>query len=582
VGVLGNDIDSSGNPLSVTLGAYNGTGQLSLNSDGSFSYAPATNFIGVDSFTYTVSNGAAVSNAATVSIDVTATGINTPPVALGDAYSMTLNTTLNISSPGVLANDVDADGDALTAEIVSNVPSGHLVFYADGSFAYTPETDFTGTVVFSYKAADGVEYSNVVSVSIAVNPVGVNNPPVAVADDNYITPKDETLVIPAPGVLDNDFDADGDPLTAILVGDVSHGTLTLNSDGSFSYTPASGYVGVDAFSYKANDGTADSNVVSAIIKIDPNALPGVTEGMLFDVNGASGKIAAMYIDPVKGKQKTLRIKSTSDGFIWNKAVTLYSKKDYSYSLHKGNPTANWIQANPISPVPCSIISSDNQELGKIAINPPVITSIERWDGSDFYRGIHENSAFVIKGRFFGSKIPRITLEYIDSKKNVRQIRLKIDKNDLLFSNYKGKVASSPMDPNTGISQIRAALPGKFIPGGKCWIVLVTKTGIGADMKTKGIPSFNVVFSNTPPVAHNDTFVLSGQKSYMLDVLANDFDAESDNVVIMPSGKTSDKGGKLKVLGSRIQYTPKGSGADSFTYTIDDGHGGQSSATVNIR
>jgi len=581
VGVLGNDIDSTGNALSVSLASYNGAGQLTLNSDGSFSYAPVANFVGNDSFTYTVSNGAAVSNAATVTINVTKTGVNTPPVALGDRYSISINSTLNVSSPGVLSNDNDTNGDSLTAELVSSVSSGHLVFYADGSFAYTPETDFTGTVVFSYKAADGTDYSNVATVSVTVNALGVNNPPVAVSDD-YIVPKGQALVIPASGVLDNDFDVDGDPLTAILVGDVSHGTLTLNSDGSFNYLPAGGYVGVDSFSYKANDGQVDSNVVSVIIKIDPNALPGVTEGMLFNVDGASGKIAAMYVEPVKGRQRILRLKSASDGYIWNKAVPLYNKRDYSYSLHKGNPTANWIQANPIVPVPCSIITADNAVLGEIAINPPQITSIERWDGSDFYRGIHTNSVFVIKGKFFGSKVPRVTLEYIDSKKNVKQIRLKIDKNDLLYPNYKGKEGCSPMDPNTGISQVRAYLPGKMIPAIKCWVVLITKTGIGADVGTKGIPSFNIVYTNTPPQAHDDTFVLSGQKSYMLDVLANDFDAESDNVVIMPSGKTSDNGAKLKVLGSRIQYTPKGSGGDTFTYTIDDGHGGQSTATVTIK
>src|SRR6185312_12399079 len=79
-----------------------------------------------------------------------------------------------------------------------------------------------------------------------------------VADDAYTTPEDTTLTVSAPGVLANDTDVDGDPLTAILVDSPAHGTLSLNSDGSFSYTPALNYNGPDSFTYKANDGQADS------------------------------------------------------------------------------------------------------------------------------------------------------------------------------------------------------------------------------------------------------------------------------------------------------------------------------------
>src|SRR2546425_2590286 len=79
-----------------------------------------------------------------------------------------------------------------------------------------------------------------------------------VADDSYSTPEDTTLTVAAPGVLANDTDVDGDPLTAILVNGPAHGTLSLNSDGSFTYTPALNYNGPDSFTYKANDGQVDS------------------------------------------------------------------------------------------------------------------------------------------------------------------------------------------------------------------------------------------------------------------------------------------------------------------------------------
>ncbi len=93
-----------------------------------------------------------------------------------------------------------------------------------------------------------------------------NDPPVAV-DDGYSVDEDDTLSVAAPGVLGNDTDPDADPLTAVLLSDVSSGTLTLNADGSFTYTP-SNFHGTDSFTYKANDGTADSNVATVSITVN--------------------------------------------------------------------------------------------------------------------------------------------------------------------------------------------------------------------------------------------------------------------------------------------------------------------------
>ena len=94
----------------------------------------------------------------------------------------------------------------------------------------------------------------------------VNDPPVA-NDDSYSTDEDTTLNVAAPGVLGNDSDPEGDTLTAIKVTDPSHGSLTLNSDGSFSYTPDADFSGSDSFTYKANDGSLDSNIATVTITV---------------------------------------------------------------------------------------------------------------------------------------------------------------------------------------------------------------------------------------------------------------------------------------------------------------------------
>src|SRR2546430_437660 len=101
-----------------------------------------------------------------------------------------------------------------------------------------------------YKANDGQADSGIATVSITIT--AVNDAPVAV-NDGYTTAEDTALNVAAPGVLANDSDVDGDTLSAVLVSQPTHGSLTLNSNGSFSYVPAANYNGPDSFTYKAHD-----------------------------------------------------------------------------------------------------------------------------------------------------------------------------------------------------------------------------------------------------------------------------------------------------------------------------------------
>lgn len=88
-------------------------------------------------------------------------------------------------------------------------------------------------------------------------------------DDSYVMQQGGVLTVGAPGVLGNDTDADGNPLTAVLASDAGNGTLTLSADGSFSYRPAPAFYGSDSFSYEAHDGTSsDLAVVGLTVNQD--------------------------------------------------------------------------------------------------------------------------------------------------------------------------------------------------------------------------------------------------------------------------------------------------------------------------
>jgi VCBS repeat-containing protein len=147
---------------------------------------------------------------------------------------------------------------------------------ADGSFTYTPDANYHGSDNFTYKANDGAADSNVATVSLTINPV--NDAPTAAANAHTVN-EDSTLTVAAPGVLGNDGDVDGDSLSVLLVSGPAHGTLNLNADGSFTYTPDANYNGSDSFTYKANDGAVDSNVVTVSLTINAvNDAPSAVAG----------------------------------------------------------------------------------------------------------------------------------------------------------------------------------------------------------------------------------------------------------------------------------------------------------------
>ncbi len=216
--------------------------------------------------------------------------LNDPPVAGNDAFEVEENTILAINaSTGVLANDLDNDGDSLTARLVAQATHGVVELRGDGSFNYTPDTDFSGIDSFTYRASDGIVESNVATATITVNDASGQNQIPSAVNDRYETQENESLIVDVEsGVLANDTDADSDSLTANIVDQPSQGTVTLNPDGSFSYRANTEFFGDDSFTYLANDGQASSNVATVSITIRPvddgSPFAAVTTGSFTDAN----------------------------------------------------------------------------------------------------------------------------------------------------------------------------------------------------------------------------------------------------------------------------------------------------------
>lgn len=190
-------------------------------------------------------------------------GGNTAPYPVDDEYTIPFkNQFVASESEGVLANDYDPEYDFLTVTVVQPPSHGTLVLNSNGSFTYTPDDGYVGQDTFVYKASDGQEFD---TATVTLNIV--NSAPFA-DDDFYFTSMATKLEVTALfGFLTNDFDSENNPLTAILVDSVEHGTLTFNSDGSFIYTPNQGFTGTDRFRYKAYDGNLYSGIVTVYLEV---------------------------------------------------------------------------------------------------------------------------------------------------------------------------------------------------------------------------------------------------------------------------------------------------------------------------
>ncbi len=297
-----------GSAVAVTDGATT-VGTLTINANGSYIFVPALNYNGpVPVVTYTVSDGQAINNTDTSTLTLTVTPVNDPPVAVNDSY-FPVDEDSNMganASAGLLANDTDPDGDPLTivgingvainvGQPVAGTNGGLITVQADGSFHFDHNNDFeylqvgdTAETQISYRISDGNGGFSTANLTVSV--FGVNDPPVDDDEAADVT-EDTTLVVPvATGLLANNADPDGptNMITGFTVPGLTGvqsvgaavsipyvGDITINSDGSYSFTPLPNYAGaIPAITYTVSDGdlTDTSTLLLSMVQVNDPAV----------------------------------------------------------------------------------------------------------------------------------------------------------------------------------------------------------------------------------------------------------------------------------------------------------------------
>jgi large repetitive protein len=252
-------------------------GTLTINADGTFKYIHDGSETTSDSFTFRVFDGELYSSAATVNITITP--VNDAPVADPDAFTVAEGGT----EDGTLTGS-DPENDELSFFVVSDPLHGTLVINADGTFKYVHDGSETTSDSFTFRVFDGELYSSAATVTITITPV--NDAPVANDDEFDVDQGEEYL-----GLLTGS-DAEDDELTFLVVANPLHGILVINADGTFSYIHDGSENYEDSFTFKVNDGLADSNVATVTILVnatqpDQNAAP-VANDSEFEVDQGEG------------------------------------------------------------------------------------------------------------------------------------------------------------------------------------------------------------------------------------------------------------------------------------------------------
>ena len=516
-------------------------GTAVVNGDNTITYTPDPNYSGTDTFTYTISDGNGGTATATVTVNVG--GTNDDPVATDDTRNTLEDTPVTIP---VLGNDSDPDGDTLAVQSVTQPANGTVVINGNGTVTYTPNANYSGTDTFTYTVSDGNGGTATATVTVTVAPI--NDPPVAI-DDLYGTLEDTPLNVPAPGVLGNDSDVDGDVLTVFSFTQPANGTVTLTNNGSFDYVPDTHFSGTDTFTYVVSDGKGGGDTATVTIDVtavndDPDAV---------DDNGTTVENIAIII-AVLG----------NDTDPENNPLTVQSVTQPANGTTTINPD------NTITYTP---------NAGFTGIDTFTYTITDGNGGTDTATVTVTVTPVIPPG---GSNNPVATGDIASTDEDAAVV-VAVLGNDS-DPNGDPLTVTAVSDPPNGTATINGDgtityTPDKDFNGTDTFTYTVTDGNGGTATATVTV---TVTPINDAPVAIQDTASTTPGTPVVIAVLTNDTDADGDPLTV--TSTTTPTGGTVTINGDgTITYTPNPgfTGIDTFTYTISDGNGSTTTATVTV-
>lgn len=553
------------------------------------------------------------------------------PLAQADSASTSAGVATSID---VVANDSDADGDALVVSAVT-VPAHGTAVASGGTIVYTPVAGFSGADAFAYTVSDGRGGSASASVAVSVG-ARPNQAPVA-RDDTATTAFGQPVTI---DVLANDSDPDSDPLAIASVGVPAHGTVS-NSGQAVVYTPAPGYFGPDAFTYVVGDGhggTATATV-AITVRAQPNRNPLARPDA---ATVTSGQIVTVDVLANDNDNDGDPLTVTSLGAPLHGAVAIFGNQvqyasapgyagpdafTYTISDGRGGSASATVTINVVplpnrppvavndaattslaAPVTIAVLVNDSDPDGDpltiTATTPPAFGTIVVSGGSITYTanaaGVTGTDTFtytISDGRG-GTATATVTVT-VTAITNQPPTAVDDTTTTPFGQPVTIPVLANDSDPDGDplvVASVTPASSGTAVIAGNA-IVYTPAAGFSgvdrfgytiSDGRGGTAAAFvSVIISpapNQPPIAVADNGAIN---QTVIAVLANDSDPDGDPLTIIgvtqPVSSTGGPAGSVQVTGSTVTWTPPAGFLDAatFTYTISDGRGGTATAIVNV-
>jgi len=490
-------------------------------------YTPNPDFNGSDSFTFKVSDETADSDAATLSITVTA--VNDPPSA--NDNTVTTQEDKPIAAIDVLKNDTDVDDDSLRTSAVTQGTNGSVTINADNTLSYSPKANFCGTDSFTYTVSDGKGGTDTATVNVKVK--AVNDAPTA-NDGNVTTQEDKSVSISLAG-----NDPDGDSLSYSVVKGPSHGKLSGTSP-KLRYSPKANFNGSDSFTFKVSDKTADSAAATVSITVKSVNDPPTAYDESVTTDEDKPVSITLAGGDADGDLLTYSVvKGPSHGGLRGTAPRL-----------RYSPKANFNGSDRFT-FKVSDMTADSAA-ATVSITVKAVNDAPT---------ANDNRATTQEDK----PVP-ISLAGNDP-----------DRDSLSYSVVKGPSHGSLR----GTAPKLSYLPKANFNGSDSFTFKVSDKTTDSAAATVSI---TVKAVNDKPKVDDDSAVTQEDTPIVrIDVLANDTDVDDDPLKI--SAVTQGTNGSVSINSDNtLSYTPKADfcGSDAFTYTVRDGKGGTDTAKVNVK
>lgn len=605
--LTGSDVD--GDTLTFAVVTPPAKGVLS-GAAPNLTYTPNSNVTGSDSFTFRVNDGTVNSALATVTINI-ATGPNRAPVAIAQTV-----TTAEDTAKAIVLTATDEDGDALTFTVVGQPAHGSLGGTAP-NLTFTPTANYNGSDSFTFRASDGTTNSAVVTVSITIT--AVNDIPIA-NGQSISTPEDTAKAVTLTAT-----DADGDTLSYSIVTSPAHGVLS-GTIPNLIYTPTGNYHGADSFTFKVNDGTADS--VAALVSINVTAVNDIPVAEAQDVTTAedTAKAIALVATDADGDTLTYVITTppahgtltgTAPNLIYTPATNYHGADTFWFKVNDGTADSALvvvsINVTPVNDIPVAIgqtLATDKNVAKSITLTGTDVDgdtltfSVATQPTKGVLSGSAPNLTYTPNNNVTG--LDSFTFKANDGTTNSAAATISIN------------IAPGPNTAPTAIAQSittpedtakALTLTGSDVDGDTLSFSVVTPPTHGTvsgtppnltytpalnyygddsfwfranDGSTNSAPvvvSITVSSVNDAPTANSQSISAVGGTAKAITLTGSDVEGDPLTFIVL----TQPTHGTLTGSGANLSYTAikDYSGSDSFTFRTSDGTDNSATATVSI-